>query len=94
MEGHTDQVSSVAFSPDGKQTVSGSFRSLLNQIHKGWVSCLPSELLFWLPMPFRVGLWSPHNTLVIGRAQTLLSYDTFVCGTDWAKCYAPAENPS
>ncbi|KAJ6523872.1 hypothetical protein B0H19DRAFT_894631, partial [Mycena capillaripes] len=53
-----------------------------------WVSCFPSQLLLWLPMPFRAGLWSPHNTLVIGQEQTLLSYDKFVCGTDWVKCYS------
>ncbi|KAJ7202947.1 quinon protein alcohol dehydrogenase-like superfamily [Mycena haematopus] len=63
------------------------------QIHNGWVSCLPSELLFWLPVPLRAGLWSPYNTLVIGREQTLLSYDQFVYGTDWAKCYAPTASP-
>ncbi|KAJ6598791.1 WD40-repeat-containing domain protein, partial [Mycena sp. CBHHK59/15] len=37
------------------------------KIHQGWVSCRPSELLFWLPAPHRIGLWSPHNTLVIGK---------------------------
>ncbi|KAJ6564298.1 hypothetical protein B0H19DRAFT_1285671 [Mycena capillaripes] len=38
-------------------------------------------------MPLRTGLWSPQNTLVIGQKQTLLSYDKFVCGLDWANCY-------
>ncbi|KAJ7238833.1 WD40-repeat-containing domain protein [Mycena haematopus] len=61
-------------------------------IHNGWVSCLNSELLFWVPAHHRAGLWSPLNTLVIGQEQTLLSYDLFVYGTDWAKCYAPAES--
>ncbi|KAJ6481119.1 hypothetical protein C8R45DRAFT_1076289, partial [Mycena sanguinolenta] len=28
-------------------------------------------------MPFRLGLWSPHNTLVIGQEQTLISYEKF-----------------
>ncbi|KAJ7443867.1 WD40-repeat-containing domain protein, partial [Mycena latifolia] len=44
------------------------------QIHSGWVSCIPSELLFWVPTSLRIGLWSPHNTQVIGREQTKLSY--------------------
>jgi WD40 repeat protein len=59
------------------------------QNHNGWVSCFPKELLFWVPMDLRAGLWSLHNTLVIGQKQTILSYDKFVCGKDWAKCYAP-----
>ncbi|KAJ6479824.1 hypothetical protein C8R45DRAFT_1006061, partial [Mycena sanguinolenta] len=65
--------------------------SLHWQIHNGWVSCLPLEPLLWLPLPSRVGLWSPHNTLVIGQQQTRLSYDQFVSGTDWAKCYSPGQ---
>ncbi|KAJ7688029.1 hypothetical protein B0H17DRAFT_911381, partial [Mycena rosella] len=56
-------------------------------IQNGWVSCIPSELLFWVPSHQRIGLWSPYNTLVIGQQQTKLSYDNFVHGTNWAKCY-------
>ncbi|KAJ7508945.1 hypothetical protein B0H11DRAFT_1676845, partial [Mycena galericulata] len=52
-----------------------------------WVSCNPSEPLFWLPSHHRIGLWSPHNTLVIGTQQTILSYENFVHGTEWVKCY-------
>ncbi|KAJ6629689.1 hypothetical protein B0H10DRAFT_1775984, partial [Mycena sp. CBHHK59/15] len=52
-----------------------------------WVSCRSSELLFWLPAPHRIGLWSPHNTLVIGKQQTCLIYDDFVHGTEWTDCY-------
>ncbi|KAJ6511662.1 hypothetical protein DFH09DRAFT_1198234 [Mycena vulgaris] len=62
--------------------------------NNGWVSCCSSELLFWLPAHHRIGLWSPHNTLVIGRQQTQLSYENFVHGSEWAKCYAEAENNS
>ncbi|KAJ7454462.1 hypothetical protein FB451DRAFT_1280020 [Mycena latifolia] len=68
------------------------FHSLNWQIRGGWTSCIPSELLFWLPAPHRIGLWSPYNTAVIGRQQTKLSYEHFVHGADWAKCYAPSES--
>ncbi|KAJ6612376.1 WD40-repeat-containing domain protein [Mycena sp. CBHHK59/15] len=58
------------------------------EIRQGWVSCRPSELLFWLPSPYRIGLWSPHNTLVIGKQQTVLAYDDFVHGPEWKQCYS------
>ncbi|KAJ6534428.1 WD40-repeat-containing domain protein, partial [Mycena vulgaris] len=62
--------------------------TLLNwHIHNGWASSDSSELLFWLPSTHRIGLWSPYNTLVIGRQQTCLSFDKFVHGTEWAQCY-------
>ncbi|KAJ7646160.1 hypothetical protein B0H17DRAFT_994338 [Mycena rosella] len=53
----------------------------------GWISCIPSECLLWLPTHHRSGLWLPCNTLIIGRHQTKLSFDNFVHGTNWAKCY-------
>ncbi|KAJ7722457.1 hypothetical protein B0H14DRAFT_2411421, partial [Mycena olivaceomarginata] len=54
-----------------------------------WVSLNPSELLFWVPPNYRIGLWSPNTTWVVGKHQTLLSYDNFVHGTEWTKCYMP-----
>ncbi|KAJ7254341.1 hypothetical protein B0H12DRAFT_1017095, partial [Mycena haematopus] len=56
-------------------------------VDEGWLSCRPSELIIWLPNSFRNGLWSPHNTLVIGKEQTTLIFDNFVHGTEWMKCY-------
>ncbi|KAJ7193724.1 hypothetical protein GGX14DRAFT_313681, partial [Mycena pura] len=53
----------------------------------GWISCDSSELLLWVPGPRRNGLWSPRNTLLIGKEQTLLSFENFVHGTQWAQCY-------
>ncbi|KAJ7480829.1 hypothetical protein FB451DRAFT_1130681 [Mycena latifolia] len=61
------------------------------QLHGGWASCIPPELLLWLPATMRVGLWSPYNTQVIGQQQTKLAYKQFVHGTEWAKCYTPSE---
>ncbi|KAJ6542931.1 hypothetical protein B0H19DRAFT_957827, partial [Mycena capillaripes] len=57
-------------------------------IQNGWVSCNELNLLFWLPATLRNGFWSPHNTLVIAKQQTLLSYENFVHGSDWTMCYA------
>ncbi|KAJ7186244.1 hypothetical protein GGX14DRAFT_485608, partial [Mycena pura] len=64
-------------------------------IHKGWVFSSTGELLFWLPHENRIGFWMPLNKLLIGRQQTLLSYNKFAYGTEWAKCYLPslAEHP-
>ncbi|KAJ7454236.1 hypothetical protein FB451DRAFT_1280571 [Mycena latifolia] len=63
------------------------------QISGGWVSCIPSEPLFWVPASLRNGLWSPYSTQVIGRHQaTKLTYEHFVYGTDWAKCYVPPQS--
>ncbi|KAJ6487444.1 WD40-repeat-containing domain protein [Mycena vitilis] len=59
------------------------------QSNEGWISQKSSELLFWLPSPHRFGFWMPENTLVIGRQQTKLSYETFVHGMEWTKCYDP-----
>ncbi|KAJ7254334.1 hypothetical protein B0H12DRAFT_958109, partial [Mycena haematopus] len=52
-----------------------------------WLSCRPSELVVWLPDSLRRGLWSPYNTLVIGKEQTILVFDNFVHGTEWTQCY-------
>ncbi|KAJ6501235.1 WD40-repeat-containing domain protein [Mycena vitilis] len=59
------------------------------QLREGWVSQNASELLFWLPTQHRFGFWMLRNTLVIGCQQTKLSYETFVHGTEWTKCYDP-----
>ncbi|KAJ7660607.1 WD40-repeat-containing domain protein [Mycena rosella] len=110
LEGHTNYVQSIAFSPNGKLIVSGSNDNTVRiwdastgiaSIHlqssqspshwnidnDGWISCIPSERLLWLPTHHRPGLWSPYNTLVIGRHQTKLSFDNFVHGTNWSKCW-------
>ncbi|KAJ7690189.1 hypothetical protein B0H17DRAFT_936283, partial [Mycena rosella] len=60
-------------------------------IQSGWASYIPAELLFWVPSHHRPGFWSPYNTLVIGQQQTKLSYDNFVHGRNWAKCYEPRD---
>ncbi|KAJ6543121.1 WD40-repeat-containing domain protein [Mycena capillaripes] len=62
------------------------------EITKGWVSSYPSELLFWLPPNLRIGLWLPNTKLVISKQQTSLSYDNFVHGREWRKCYVPIPN--
>ncbi|KAJ6573400.1 hypothetical protein DFH09DRAFT_915981, partial [Mycena vulgaris] len=60
----------------------------------GWASSDSSKLLFWIPGPRRNGLWSPHTRLIIGRDQTLLSFDDFVHGANWVECYRPKSEHS
>ncbi|KAF7346304.1 WD-REPEATS-REGION domain-containing protein [Mycena sanguinolenta] len=60
---------------------------LVWHVTQGWLCCRLSELLVWLPNSLREGLWSPHNTLVIGKQQTTLNFDKFVHGTEWTHCY-------
>ncbi|KAJ6452005.1 WD40 repeat-like protein [Mycena vitilis] len=74
---------------DCSSTASTSNLSSHWQLREGWVSQNASELLFWLPSQHRLGFWMPENTLVVGRQQTKLSYETFVHGTEWTKCYDP-----
>ncbi|KAJ7106013.1 hypothetical protein C8R44DRAFT_638947, partial [Mycena epipterygia] len=62
------------------------------RIQDGWVSCNSADLLFWLPSTLRTGFWTPHTSLVVGQQQILLSYDNFVDGTEWARCYTPSSN--
>ncbi|KAJ6487440.1 WD40 repeat-like protein [Mycena vitilis] len=74
---------------DCSSTASTSNPSSHRQLREGWMYRNSSELLFWLPSQHRLGFWMPENTLVIGRQQTKLSYETFVHGTEWTKCYDP-----
>ncbi|KAJ6487473.1 WD40 repeat-like protein [Mycena vitilis] len=63
------------------------------QLREGWMYRNSSDLLFWLPSQHRLGFWMPENTLVIGRQQMKLSYETFVHGTEWTKCYDAEARP-
>ncbi|KAJ7220611.1 hypothetical protein GGX14DRAFT_353939, partial [Mycena pura] len=53
-----------------------------------WVLSTNDELMFWLPPDNRAGFWFPQNTLIIGGEQTQFSYEHFVHGNDWVKCYS------
>ncbi|KZP21233.1 hypothetical protein FIBSPDRAFT_860929 [Athelia psychrophila] len=47
----------------------------------------PTELLFWVPPAYRLGLWRPNSILVIGTQHTRLDLEHFVDGDDWARCH-------
>ncbi|KAJ6582879.1 hypothetical protein DFH09DRAFT_911810, partial [Mycena vulgaris] len=56
-------------------------------VDRGWVCSQTSELLLWLPRPNRYGLWTPRTKLVIGKPQTLISFENCVHGREWNSCY-------
>ncbi|KAJ7492939.1 hypothetical protein B0H11DRAFT_1718419, partial [Mycena galericulata] len=53
----------------------------------GWALTSSQKLLLWLPTTNREGLWTQNTKLVIGRTQTLISFENSVYGTEWKSCY-------
>jgi WD40 repeat protein len=140
LRGHTDIVLSVAFSPDGKQVVSGSedctirlwdvesvqaiqepLQDLCQIVEpltltdgvwvkpssnkpiwlsdkdsergmisddsvldrNGWMRTPSGELLFWVPLMNRDGLFRRNTRLIIGAKPTRITLHQFVCGAEW-----------
>jgi WD40 repeat protein len=74
LEGHTDWVNSVAFSPNGKlQTL----RVLGNWVVEGISNIL------WLPLEYRLTCQATYNgTVVIGQSSERISYFKFATGAN------------
>ena len=105
--GHSDDVRSVAFFPDGKQIMTSSW--------DGTIRVWEVELLeegremdewemeadsgeYWVLGPKKEHLfWTPllfrhtRNTLVIGKCLDI-DFSNFVHGDEWVKCQEPLEN--
>ncbi|KAH9912025.1 hypothetical protein B0H21DRAFT_774205 [Amylocystis lapponica] len=45
------------------------------------------ELLFWIPIHLRLGLWRPSTKAVIGAPSTKLDTTHFIHGTSWHQCH-------
>ncbi|KZP18434.1 hypothetical protein FIBSPDRAFT_745360, partial [Athelia psychrophila] len=58
-----------------------------SRLVNGWMQNSPTELLFWVPPAYRIGLWRPNSIVVIGRHTTRLDLTQFVHGRDWAQCH-------
>jgi WD40 repeat protein len=114
LKGHTAGVWTVKFSPDDKKLVSGSLDKTLRvwdvqellthpedsppltnnmsmikdgfHVKDGWAIGPNNELLFWVPVWCRDGLYNPKTTLVIGKRKTHVDYSKFVHGKGWEKC--------
>ncbi|KAJ7658234.1 hypothetical protein DFH06DRAFT_1196396 [Mycena polygramma] len=55
----------------------------------GWIRSTTGALLLWVPPFLRLGVYLPHNTLVISaNGTTKLDFSRFVHGTEWVKCYS------
>ncbi|KAJ7464895.1 hypothetical protein B0H11DRAFT_2050263 [Mycena galericulata] len=79
---------------DGKRIMLGSdtVSTNINPIVKwyldgGWLLSNSHELLLWLPSPNREGFWTFNTHLVIGRRQTMISFQNSVHGREWKSCY-------
>jgi WD40 repeat protein len=57
-----------------------------SRLENGWIINSPSMLIFWVPPWYRVGLWRPRNTAIIGQASVKLDFSRFVHGTSWEQC--------
>jgi WD40 repeat protein len=97
LQGHTDCVFSVAFSPDGNQIVSGSFdqsphmNSSLDSScivgPDGWILSDDKHLI-WIPSTIRNVLYYPYNTLIISRSgSATISFENSKLGHLWHECY-------
>ena len=142
MKGHTDSVTSVAYSPYNRHIVSGSANNIIQvcnvattdfaegyldrdsgmgrfaagsphdnhigttssrtsmqasslmpgfawrpHLDNGWMYGSQSELLFWVPPDYRLGLLESNNIIIIGAVtKTRLDISRFVYGSQWTQC--------
>ncbi|EMD32809.1 hypothetical protein CERSUDRAFT_161328 [Gelatoporia subvermispora B] len=54
----------------------------------GWITSPQGKLILWVPREYRIGLWCPRNTLVIGQSRTIYDLSRFVHGIEWTQSYA------
>ncbi|KIM73369.1 hypothetical protein PILCRDRAFT_15275 [Piloderma croceum F 1598] len=99
-EGHTGWVSSVAFSPNGQQIVLGSDEKTVRmwdakdtdifcnaRIIDGWMQGKNSELMFWIPSYYRIGLQRLNSFILMGKQTIQVDLSQFVHGKSWAQCH-------
>jgi len=99
--GHTNEITSVAFSSDGERIVSGSIDHSVRVwanlgLDASWVVQQDNwifsggERLVWVPSTIRNVLLRPHNMLVISRqGSASISFEQCKLGTFWHQCYTP-----
>ncbi|EIN05916.1 WD40 repeat-like protein, partial [Punctularia strigosozonata HHB-11173 SS5] len=103
LQGHTDEVNSVAYSSDGSRIVSGSDDVAVRlharmkasfgltswgSVDDGWILGPNDERLLWVPQHSRWNLWQPASRLFLPSEETtMLDLSRFVHGKRWAECY-------
>ncbi|KIJ62424.1 hypothetical protein HYDPIDRAFT_94379, partial [Hydnomerulius pinastri MD-312] len=94
LQEHTDSVTSVAYSLDGQQIVSGhsceSQLTLSDWCSKdnGWISTPSGSVICWLP-PWVGCISDPRNTMVILPQCSLKpDFTDFAYGKLWTHCWA------
>jgi WD40 repeat protein len=53
----------------------------------GWILGPMDELLFWVPLEYRRGLWWPRTKVIVGSPITNIDLSRMVHGSSWSKCY-------
>ncbi|KAF8210832.1 hypothetical protein K438DRAFT_1569305, partial [Mycena galopus ATCC 62051] len=60
-------------------------------LDESWICSPSAELLLWLPSAYKIGLWTPHTQMVIGKHQQVISFNNSVYGSEWKNCYVGPE---
>ena len=54
----------------------------------GWLRGSTNEPMYWIPLGYRAGLWTPRTVGILGVQMTIVDLRNFVHGTDWEQCRA------
>ncbi|KAG6327029.1 hypothetical protein ID866_12060 [Astraeus odoratus] len=98
LEGHTDFIPSVAFSPDGTSITSGSSNKTVEKgcgsadpvkLHDdGWIRGHNNVLLLWIPPALQKPFYSMHTIVVIPKGGCAeLDLSKMIHGKEWQNCF-------
>ena len=103
LQGHTDSVFSVAFSPDGRHAlhntqnlflglsnVNEDCQDLIYLQDDGWIVGPNKKLVLWIPCSYHSSFhYTPWISLVIPKGVPELNLNRMAHGSTWYRCYLP-----